>query len=322
MEKLKILIYGAGAVGLGVASCLLNTGHEVTILGREETISLLKRKGLKRTGIFGDTTALPESFEAVTSLTDIVNGVFDFILVCIKSFDSEKAARDIHAYQRLLSQKSCLILFQNGWGNAEIFIHYFDKKMVCNARVITGFIRPEPNHVDITVHADAIHIGSLFAGNSDKIVSLCAAIALGGIPCDLTEDISGDLWAKMLFNCPLNSVGAVCGVPYGALGKSSWSRKTMERIIREVFLIIKAGGFSTSWESPEAYIKFLYSTLIPRTAEHFSSTLQDLRAGKATEIDALNGAVVRLAKSCGVDVPANETIYNLIKFIEGNQEKS
>jgi 2-dehydropantoate 2-reductase len=322
MGKLKILIYGAGAVGLGVASCLLKTGQEVTILGREETISLLKRKGLIRTGIFGELTASPGSFEAVTSLKDIAGGPYDYILVATKSFDSEKAARDIQAHQHLLGPECCLILFQNGWGNAEIFSRYFDKKIVCNARVITGFIRPESNHVDITVHADAIHIGRLSATDSNKISPLCEGIALGGIPCEPVEDIAGDLWAKMLFNCPLNSVGAVCGVPYGALGKSRWSRKTMERIIREIFLILKAGGYSSSWESPEAYIDFFYGTLIPRTAEHFSSTLQDLRAGKPTEIDSLNGAVVRLAESYGVDVPANETVYNLIKFIEGNQTGS
>jgi 2-dehydropantoate 2-reductase len=93
----------------------------------------------------------------------------------------------------------------------------------------------------------------------------------------------------------------------------------MERIISEIFQVMTAAGYSSPWETPREYIQFFYSTLIPRTAEHFSSTLQDLRAGKPTEIDALNGAVVRLAESCGVEVPANETMYNLIKFIEENQ---
>jgi 2-dehydropantoate 2-reductase len=316
---MKVLVYGGGAVGLGISSFLLKNGQEVTILGRKASVDLLKEKGLIRTGIFGDLIAPPGSFRAVASLKDICNESFDYILVATKSFDSETAAEDIQSNQHLLGSKSLIILCQNGWGNAEIFARYFDRKVVYNARVITGFIRPEPNHVDITVHADAIHIGSLFVAESEGVGPLCDAIASGGIPCKPVENIAGDLWAKMLFNCPLNSVGAVCGVPYGALGKSRWSRNTMERIILEIFQVMTQAGYSPAWKNPEEYIQFFYSTLIPRTAEHYSSTLQDLRAGKPTEIDALNGAVVKLAENCGVEVPANETMYNLIKFIEENQ---
>ncbi|MBN2427591.1 MAG: 2-dehydropantoate 2-reductase [Deltaproteobacteria bacterium] len=318
---MNILIYGGGAVGLGLASCLLGDGHDVTILGRPASVALLNSKGLIRTGIFGTMTAESGSFCAVSSLAESGGKAFDFILVATKSFDSERAASDIHAHPHLLDQKSALVLCQNGWGNAEIFTRFFDEKKVFNARIITGFIRPQPHQVDITVHADAIHIGSLFSADLNRIDPLCQAITSGGIPCEPTEYIAGDLWAKMLFNCPLNSVGAICGVSYGALQRSPWSRTTMERIIREIFQVMAAAGYGTFWNTPEAYIDFFYATLIPRTAEHFSSTLQDLQAAKKTEIDALNGAVVSLAHQHGLDAPVNETVYNLIKFLEESRSE-
>ena len=85
---MQILIYGAGSVGLGIASCLIKAGQKVSLLGRPETVAALQKKGLKRSGIFGNFEAKPRSFCAVSSLSKIPKSSFDFILVCTKSFDS------------------------------------------------------------------------------------------------------------------------------------------------------------------------------------------------------------------------------------------
>lgn len=315
MIAMKALIYGGGAVGLGIASCLLKAGHKILICAREETASILAQEGLIRTGMFGSVSIKGGDFETVSSL-DEVSKKFDYILVCTKSFDSEPAAEDISDHRDMLKEGGCIVLFQNGWGNAEIFTRLFPQEIIYNARVITGFVRPQLNQVDITVHADAIHIGNLYSTNTAKVIPLCEAIAHGDIPCITVSEIEKDLWAKMLFNCPLNALGAIFGVPYGTLGERAESRKIMEMIIREVFLVMEAGNYSTYWHAPEEYIALFYKELIPRTAEHHASTLQDLRAGKRTEIDALNGAIVALGKQYGVGVPANEIVYHMIKFME------
>jgi 2-dehydropantoate 2-reductase len=315
MIAMEALIYGGGAVGLGIASCLVKAGQEVAICAREETTSLLRQEGLIRTGMFGSVSIKGSDCEAVSSLDEVSNK-FDYILVCTKSFDSEPAAEDISAHRDMLKERGCLVLFQNGWGNTEIFTRLFPQETVYNARVITGFVRPQLNQVDITVHADAIHIGNLYSPDTATVIPLCKAIAQGDIPCIAVSEIEKDLWAKMLFNCPLNALGAIFGVPYGTLGERAESRKIMEQIIREVFAVIKAGGYSTYWQTPEEYSTLFYKELIPRTAEHHASTLQDLQAGKRTEIDALNGAIVELGKKHGVAVPANETVYHMIKFME------
>jgi 2-dehydropantoate 2-reductase len=312
----EALIYGGGAVGLGIASCLLKAGQKVFVFAREETASLLRQEGLIRRGMFGNVSIKGAEFEAVSSLDEVSSKKFDYILVCTKSFDSEPAAEDIHAHRDLLKGRGCIVLFQNGWGNTEVFTRLFPRETIYNARVITGFERPKPNQVDITVHADAIHIGNLYSTDTAKVIPLCEAIAQGDIPCTAVPEIEKDLWAKMLFNCPLNALGAIFGVAYGTLGEREETRKIMEMIIREVFLVMQAGDYATYWHAPEEYITLFYKELIPRTAQHHASTLQDLRAGKRTEIDALNGAIVALGKKHGVAVPANEIIYHMIKFME------
>jgi 2-dehydropantoate 2-reductase len=224
-------------------------------------------------------------------------------------------AREISADEPCLAKQGCLVLFQNGWGNADIFAQFFPQELIYSARVITGFVRLE-NCVDVTVHADAIHVGNLYSDNVERVVPLCEAIAAGDIPCQAVREIARDLWAKLLFNCPLNSLGAIFGVPYGDLGQSKPSREIMDAIIGEVFDVMRAAGYSTHWASPEEYLVKFYGDLVPLTARHHSSTLQDLRAGKRTEIDALNGAIVALGKKHSLAVPANEIVYDMIKFLE------
>jgi 2-dehydropantoate 2-reductase len=310
------MIYGGGAVGLGIASCLLAAGEQVTILARPGTARLLAQEGLLRTGLFGRAFAAADRFDVASTLDDLQPARYDHVLVCCKSFDSAAAACDLAAHRHLLAEQARIVLLQNGWGNAQKFTRFFSRDMVYNARVITGFTRPAPNHVEVTVHADAIHVGSLYREDLSSIAGLCAAIAAGGIPCQAVPEIGKDLWAKMLFNCPLNAVGALLGLLYGALAESEHARRVMELIIGEVFAVMDAAGYASHWHTPADYLPVFYGSLVPRTARHYSSTLQDLRAGKRTEIDALNGAVVGLGKDHGVTVPANETVYQLIKQLE------
>jgi 2-dehydropantoate 2-reductase len=319
--RIRVLIYGGGAVGLGIASCLLHAGHEVDILARPETVAALETDGLVRTGIFGDIHVKPGVFRCYCSLQEACSGPYDFILICIKSFDSHSAVQNLGGQRACMDSSAKLVLFQNGWGNAEIFAGRFDKGRVYSARVITGFHRHRPNEVEITVHADSIHIGSLFGADASAVESLCRAISKGGIPCEMTDVIEKDLWAKMLYNCALNPLGAILGVPYGALAEHAATRQLMEGIVEEVFEVMAASGYGTHWPQARDFLAVFYERLVPDTAEHESSMLQDLTAGKRTEIDALNGAVIRLADEHGLKVPYNSAVYRLIKFLESSSSE-
>lgn len=313
---MKALIYGAGSVGLGIASCLLKAQVAVDIIARENTVSALRKKGLLRTGLFGDFYAPPQSFSAHTSLTETPPTSYDYILVCVKSFDSRTAAADLENHKSLLGKNAKIVLFQNGWGNAEIFASFIEPNSIYSARVITGFRRQEPNHVLITVHADPIHIGSLFAAPLSDIEPLCKSISAGGIPCEKTDAIDKDLWAKMLYNCALNPLSGILDVPYGKLAENEFTRSIMNGIIEEIFTVIAAASFRTHWQKAADFLEVFYKKLVPDTASHKSSTLQDLLAKKKTEIDALNGAVISLAKKHHIKTPCNSSVYNILKFIE------
>ena len=311
-----VLIYGGGSVGLGVASCLLKSRAQVDIIARENTVLSLREDGLTRTGIFGDYYAEPTAFGSYSSLSQIQTKVYDYIFVCTKSFDSFEAAKDLSEHNLLFGKKTKIILFQNGWGNAEIFLSFFSREQIYNARVITGSHRVDNNEVAITVHADSIHIGSLFDSDSSCIENLCEFITRGDIPCEVTDSIEKDLWAKMLYNCALNPLGAILDVPYGALAEHKFTQAVMKGIVEEVFGVMTLAGYQTHWHSPEDFLETFYKKLVPDTAEHKSSTLQDILAKKKTEIDALNGAVIELAAEYKVNVPCNLVVYNIIKFLE------
>lgn len=316
---IRALVYGGGAVGLGLASCLLKSGIYVDIIAREATALALQQKGLIRTGIFGDYHAIPSAFNSVPSLKALPGKAYDFILVCTKSFDSFDAAQDLSRHRSLFADHTRIVLFQNGWGNAEAFLAVFDKKIIYNARVITGFQRRQPNEVEVTVHADAIHIGSLFGASAATVANLAQAINTGDIPCRTTTEIGKDIWAKMLYNCALNPVGAVLDVTYGELAEQKSSRAFMDGIIEEVFNVMTKAGYETHWDSAEDFLDVFYGRLVPDTAKHKSSMLQDIAAKKRTEIDALNGAVIELAGRLAMSVPYNSIACNLVKFIEASR---
>ena len=319
--RMNILLYGAGAVGLGLTSCLLKSGERVDLVGRKETIAALQQHGLQRTGMFGDFQVAPDSFGAYTSLSKLPPTNYDFILVCTKSFDTRTSAEHIAGIPFLKNADTPIVLCQNGWGNAEIFAEQFPKSRINNGRVITGFRRPQKHQVDITVHADAIHLGSLFNEDVSGLEPLSAAIDAGGIPCEVTSTIIKDLWAKMLYNCMLNGLSTVFDVPYGLLGESPHTRELMENIAHEVVAVMTAAGYATHEDSAEDYIDTFYKHQLPPTYNHESSMLQDIRASKRTEIDALNGAVVQLGQQHGIATPTNTTLTRMVQFMESKSVK-
>lgn len=313
---MNILIYGGGAVGLCLAQSFIASGNEVAVIDMEPTVQALQSHGIVQTGVLGRNEIKPGQFTAAASLRQLEKTAFDYICVCIKSYLSESIAETLKNNEPITG--NCpIVLFQNGWGNAEHFIKHFAKERIFNARVMTGYIKTALHHVDVTVHADDIRIGSLYKGDRNAIQPLADALRNGGMPAATVDDVAKDMWAKMLYNCALNPLGALFNVPYGDLGKSEYTKSVMTDIVYEIFETMHRAGCSSHYTNADEYIDMFFTTLLPSTGGHRSSMLQDLQAKRRTEIDALNGAVVELAHQYGYDAPVNAVITSLIKFIEG-----
>ena len=143
-------------------------------------------------------------------------------------------------------------------------------------------------------------------------------ITSSGINCEITDEVDKYLWAKMLYNCALNPLGAILNVNYGKLTENEYSKEIMNSIIDEIFDVINASEYETLWDTSDEYKDIFYSKLVPDTYEHFSSTHQDIQKKIKTEIDSLTGKVIELGETNNVDVSTNKIIYNLIKAIESD----
>ena len=309
------LVVGAGAVGIGLGATLLAAGEPVGFVARGETLRALASDGCARVGLFGDVAFPAGSFGLFEAPEDF-EGEPAAVWVATKSWASREVARALAASPAIRAGGAPIVLAQNGLGNAETFAAHFARSRVFNAMVITGFRRVRRHQVEVTVHADPILLGSLFGADLAPVRSLSAALARGGIPADTSDDFGAELWAKVLYNCALNPLGAILGVPYGALGRGETTRALIEEIVREVFAVMRASGEHTHWSDANAYLRHFYASLLPPTEQHESSMLQDVRTGRPTEIEALCGEVSRRGGALSVETPVNEALAVLVRTLE------
>ena len=316
-DIMKTVIIGPGGVGLALGSCLHFSRNPVCFVGRKsQTTHPLETEGLYRTGMFGEVFVAPDALEFYSEIESLSGTAPDYILICTKADALDEVGSALRSIWGSLESEPKVVLCQNGWGHFERMARYVPSLQIYNARIITGFNRLSANRVEITVHADSIHVGSLAGGSIERITDLTEAIQSGGIPCRGSSEIEADLLAKLLYNCLLNPLGALVGVPYGVLGERSETRFLMQGIAREIFSVLEASGRSTQWSNADQYLSFFYEELLPMTAEHRSSMLQDLNVGRTTEIESLNGAIVRMGARSRVATPINQAIRTLIHTAE------
>lgn len=310
---MNILIYGAGALGQALGTMLASSGHHIDFLLRPRFIEQIMGSGLRTTGIFGEFIAPRDSYRLLADLGE-ARGPYDYVLLTTKAYDTGAAVADI---ARLGKATGVVVSMQNGCGNVEQVLAAFGMDQTLGARVITGFALTAPGVATITVCADAIHIGpsggDIIPESAEK---LAAAIRHAGHPTVAVNDIHPSLFAKLLYNCTLNPLGAILGVHYGALGERDETRRVMNQVIEETWSVIAALGGRTPWKSALAYQEAFYTTLLPATYNHRASMLQDVENGKPTEVDALVGYVVVQGRRLGVATPTCELLTQLVKFKE------
>lgn len=313
---MNILIEGAGSIGIALGASLISEKQNVSFFAREETAKAIKENPIERTGIFKHIKCNTNEYSVYSNYEDIPKNTYDYVLVCSKTIANKQISKSLNENKQILKDNAKIIIFQNGFGNDREYLKYFSKEQVFCARVITGFERKSRNISEVTVHTAPILLGSLQKADVSSIKPIATLINNSGIPSDITDNLEEYLWAKMLYNCTLNPLGAILGVNYGKLTENEYSINIMNKLIEEIFNVITIAGYKISWNNADEYKKLFYEKLVPDTYNHQSSTLQDISKKKKTEIDSLNGYIIFLAEEYDVDVSVNKTIYNLIKSIE------
>jgi 2-dehydropantoate 2-reductase len=171
---------------------------------------------------------------------------------------------------------------------------------------------PEPGRVKHVGRGDLV-IGP----PSEKTERIAALFARANVPCRISQNIEGELWTKLVWNCALNAVSALGRAKYGQIAASADAWKVVETAVYEVLAVAHAAGIQPpGLEDPKAALAGALK-IATQMAEAFSSTGQDLNRGKRTEIDSLNGYVSRRATELGVPTPVNQALYALVKLAEG-----
>jgi len=299
----KIAVVGAGAVGGYFGGLLARAGAPVVMIGRAPFVEAVKKNGL-----FLDTLQFQESVrvEASTELS-AVRGA-EIVLFCVKTTDNATTAR---ALAPLLTPGALVLSMQNGVDNVEQ-IRAAAAIDTLPAVVYVAASVPEPGRVKHVGRGDLV-VGP----ESEKTKRIAELFSRASVPCRISENIEGELWTKLIWNCALNAVSALGRAKYGSIASSTDAWKAVETAVYEVLAVARAAGIHPpGLEDPKAALAGALK-IATQMAEALSSTGQDLNRGKRTEIDSLNGYVSRRGAELGVPTPVNHALFALVKLAEG-----
>jgi len=301
---MKVAVMGAGAVGCYYGAMLARAGHEVVLIGRPAHVEAVNANGLRL-----ETRAFDEQVRmAASTEPGAVQGA-DLVLFCVKSTDSESAAAQIGPH---LAPGALVLTLQNGVDNDERVRAVLPASNEVAAAVVyvaTGMAGPG--------HVKHNGRGELVIAPSRRSEEVARHLAAAGVPTQISDNVRGSLWAKLILNCAYNALSAITQLPYGVLVQGSGVSDVIRDVVAECLAVAKAEGVEVPGET-DAALRGIAQTM----PAQYSSTAQDLARGKLSEIDHLNGLVVRRGEALGVPTPANRVLFVLVKLLEGKPQQA
>jgi 2-dehydropantoate 2-reductase len=302
----RVAVVGAGAVGGYFGGMLARAGADVILIGRPVHVEVWNRDGL-----FVDSVNFQERIRVAASTDVAASADADLVLFSVKSLDTVETARQLARHVR---RDASIVSLQNGVDNVE-HIRAAAALDPIAAVVYVASSMPAPGRIKHAGRGDLL-IGDLpgRAGppREAAIARVSSLFEAAGVPCRVSPDIQADLWTKLITNVGLNGISAVVHSTYGDVVAIPESRETIRVLVNECVAVARASGVSL----PENDFAAMVLQFAERVGPVFSSTAQDLERGKPTEIDALNGFVVRRGVALGVPTPVNQSIVALVKLLE------
>src|SRR3984885_9917294 len=293
---MRIAVMGAGAVGCYYGFMLARAGHDVVLIGRPQHVEAIKRQGLRV-----EAQTFDEHIRVCVSTEASAAQGARLVLFCVKSNDTESGAAAIKPH---LAPDAVVLSLQNGVENADRLRALLPQEVIA-AAVYIGVEMAGPGHVR---HHGR---GELVIEPSKANDEVARALIAAGVPTTISDNVRGELWAKLILNCAYNALSAITQLPYGRLVKGEGVTAVMRDLVDECVAVAKADGVTLP-DDVDVAVRRIAETV----PGQFSSTAQDLARGKRSEIDHLNGLVVRRGEALGVATPANRLLHALVKLIE------
>jgi 2-dehydropantoate 2-reductase len=296
-SKLTVAVMGAGAVGCYYGGMLARAGHRVTLIGRPQHVDAIARDGLHM-----DTKGFDEHVPVQASTESSAVAGAQLVLFCVKSGDTESAGAEIRPH---LAPGAVVLSLQNGVDNAERLRRVLPQHTVAAVVVYVATEMAGPGHLKHHGRGDLVI--EPFEGSDELARTLVDA----GIPTEVSPDVRGALWAKLAINCAYNAMSAVAQLPYGGLLQVDGVQAVIRDVLAECLAVAAAEGVAVPSDIAAATRRI--GETMPG---QYSSTAQDVARGKPSEIDHLNGLVVRRGEALGVPTPANRVLHTMVKLVE------
>jgi len=301
----RVAVVGAGAVGCYYGGMLARAGVPVVLIGRPAHVAAMRRDGLRL------STAAFDEHVAVEASTDVAAAAgAALVLVCVKSTDTEATGAAIAPH---LGPAARVLSLQNGVDNAARLAALLGRA-VTPAVVYVASEMAGPGHVrhmgrgELVIATDS---GAAAGLSADDIAALFARV---GVPVELSANVPGALWGKLLLNCGYNAISAITDLPYGRMAMLPDVMRSVRDTVAECLAVAEAARIAIPGDVWAAVDRIAASM-----PGQVSSTCQDLRRGKPTEIEHLNGFVVREGERLGIPTPLNRALQALVKALEASK---
>ncbi len=298
----RIAVVGAGAVGGYFGGMFARAGAPIVLIGRRHFADTVNSNGLVLDKSEGQERIRVAATTEMSAIRDC-----SLILFSVKANDTAETAKQIAPF---LQPDATVVCLQNGVDNADR-VRAATNVVTVPAVVYVAVSVPEFGRVKHLARGDLI-IGPL----SERTTEVANVFNRAAISCRISENIEGELWVKLLCNCALNAISALGHARYGQIVQSGDAKQLMQDVVDEVLAVARAAGVVLPGVDDRESGMAAAMKIATQMADAFSSTAQDLNRGRPTEIDALNGYIVRQGAALAVPVPINSALFTLVKLAE------
>ena len=298
----RIAVVGAGAVGGYFGGMFARAGAPIVLIGRRHFADAVNSNGLVLDKSEGQERIRVAATTEMSAIRDC-----SLILFSVKANDTTETAKQIAPF---LQPDATVVCLQNGVDNADR-VRAVTNVVTVPAVVYVAVSVPEFGRVKHLARGDLI-IGPL----SERTTEVANVFNRAAISCRISENIEGELWVKLLCNCALNAISALGHARYGQIVQSGDAKQLMQDVVDEVLAVARAAGVVLPGVDDRESGMAAAMKIAMQMADAFSSTAQDLNRGRPTEIDALNGYIVRQGAALAVPVPINSALFTLVKLAE------